>query len=402
MLSPQTKRFLKHHAPVLVKTYRDWRTARRLNDGYWDRRMHKVLNLVDDLEKNPFSSNIPEKYEKLEKRPTHAVVEINNTCNINCIMCQTQSSTRKKGRMTQGLLSHILDELKEAGIKTVALHTLGDPLANPRLAEVLSELRKRMMFTSICTNGLLLYRHIDALIEYMDICPSIAFSIDGANQDTYERIRLGGKWSDLLRNLDLYNEKLRPRGMTLRIHMTVSKDNIHEVGDFIEKFRPYVDYPSQDIDFHLITGLAPDNTYFHAFNLFPNHTHKNIMCFRPQGDPLWFNVDGNVSACCRDYHGELYVGDIQKQNFDQIMSGEGLRKLQKAHESRDLSEYPPCDTCFRPDKRLDEIFNSVIQFFVHKHPDASNAYYQGRVDELRTILQSNGKYREKFDHLIKN
>ena len=400
MLTARHKKYIKRHAPGAVQKYRTWKTARDFGDAYWQKRMRGSLELVEGLEQSPFPAYMPEKYGKLKKRPNHAVVEINNTCNINCIMCQTQSATRHKGRMKSELLEHTLDELQVADIANVALHTLGDPLANPRLADVLAELRKRGMTTSICTNGLLLPRHVDTFIEYMDVCPSIAFSVDGATAETYERIRFGGKWDDLIAALELSNEKLRPCGMTTKVQMTVSKDNVHEIGLLIRDFTKYVAHPAQDLAFHVITGLAPDNTYFNTFNLFPNHTHKNSMCTRVQGDPLWFNVDGTVSACCRDYHGELYVGDIRTQTFDEIIEGEGLKKMQAAHESGDLSAYPPCNNCFRPDKRLDEIFNSAVQYFVHVNPDAPAEYYQARVDELCEILQSNGNYREKVEALL--
>ena len=400
MLSAQHKKLIKRHAPVVVRKYRDWKTAHDFGDAYWHKRMGSALELVEGLEQSPFPAHMPEKYGKLKKRPTHAIVEINNTCNINCVMCQTQSATRQKGRMSTEVLDHTLDELQGAGITSVALHTLGDPLANPRLGDVLAELRKRGMTTSICTNGLLLPRHADTLIEYMDICPSIAFSVDGATAETYERIRFGGKWDDLITALELSNEKLRPRGMSTKVQMTVSKDNVHEIGMLIENFSKYVAHPAQDLAFHVITGLAPDNTYFNTFNLFTNHTHKNSMCTRVQGDPLWFNVDGTVSACCRDYHGELYVGDIRTQTFDEIMEGDGLQKMQAAHESGDLSEYPPCNDCFRPDKRLDEIVNATVQYFIQTNPDAPADFYQERVDALCKILQSNGNYREKVGELL--
>ena len=400
MLSAQHKKFIKRHAPIAVKKYRDWKTARDFDEIYWQKRMNSSMELVEGLETSPFPAGIAKKYSKTTKRPTHAVVEINNTCNLNCVMCQTQSATRQKGRMTTELLEHTLNELQTFGITNVALHTLGDPLANPRLGDVFAELRKRGITTSICTNGLLLPRHADTLLEYMDVCPSISYSVDGATAETYERIRFGGKWDDLIKALEVSNEKLRPRGMTTKIQITVSKDNVHEIGMLIENFRKYVAHPAQDLAFHVITGLAPDNTYFNTFNLFTNHTHKNSMCMRVKGDPLWFNVDGTVSACCRDYHGELYVGDIRKETFEEIMEGEGLQKMQAAHESGDLSAYPPCNDCFRPDKRLDEIFNSTVQYFVHTKPNAPAEYYQKRVDALCKILQSNGNYREKVVALL--
>ena len=400
LLNTQQKKFIKHHAPGLVAKYRDWKTSNEYGDEFWKQRMSKAVKSVADMEENPYDKIRPTEYPPARTESRHAIVEINNTCNLNCAMCQTMSATRKRGRMEIPFLRETLEKLVADGINNVALHTLGDPLANPRLGEVMAELRRVGLTTSICTNGLLLERHVDTLIEYMDVSPSISFSVDGANAETYEKIRIGGKFQDLLRQLDICNTQLRPKGMTVKIHCTLSRDNLGEVGKFIETFRKYVPHPAQDLTFGVITGLAPDNTYFHSVNPFLNLSHKNLMCWRPKGDPLWVNVDGTVSACCRDYHGELVIGNIKDKTYRELQESEGLQKLQAAHESGDLSAYPACDTCFRPDKRLDEIMNALIQYTIHKHPDADADYYQGFADSVVSALQSNGNYAEKIDALI--
>ena len=273
-------------------------------------------------------------------------------------------------------------------------------MANPRLPEILKIIREFNLKTSICTNGLLLEKHIETLLEYIDVVPSIAFSIDGSTPETYERIRIGGKFSKLIEQLELSNKKLKSKGMSIKIHFTLSKDNMSEVGEFIEIFRNYVSRPSHDISFGVITGLAPDNSYFNSVNPFPNLTHKNVMCWRPKGDPLWVNVDGTVSACCRDYHGELIVGDITKQSYDEIVDGQDLLNLQRAHEKNDLKKYKPCDNCYRPDKRLDEIMNNLIQYLIFKKNDAQSFYYQTYVNKIIEIFQGNGNYKFKLKNLL--
>ena len=188
--------------------------------------------------------------------------------------------------------------------------------------------------------------------------------------------------------------------MSVKIHFTLSKDNMKEVGKFINIFRKYVARPSVDLSFAVITGLAPDNSYFHAVNPFPNHTHKNVMCWRPKGDPLWVNVDGTVSACCRDYHGDLVVGDIMKQSYDEILNGKGLLELQQAHENNNLKKYTPCDNCFRPDKRLDEVVNNLLQYTIFKKPKADSTYYQKITDEIILILQGRNNLSEKMKKFL--
>jgi len=395
----KTKKIIKEKFPSLINKYRVWGYKIRFDKQSWDRKLEKTLNLLVDIEKNPYEKIKPKKYQE-PNYSKFAILEINNTCNLNCAMCQTMSATRQRGRMGNELLNQILHKLSLDNIEYLALHTLGDPLANPRLPEVMHALREFNMMASICTNGLLLERHLDTLLEYLDICPSISFSVDGATKETYEKIRIGGNFETLIEQLELSNEKLITRGMAVKIHCCLSKDNIGEVGKFIRLFSKYVLSPAHDMTFSVVTGLAPDNTYFNKVNLFPNFTHKNLMCFRPGGDPLWINVDGTVSACCRDYHGELVIGDIKKKTYRELQHSKGLKKLQVAHESNNLKKYPPCDDCFRPDKRLDSIVNSLIQYLIYKHPSKDEGFYQNYVEEVVSVLQSKGEYAEKIKSIV--
>jgi radical SAM protein with 4Fe4S-binding SPASM domain len=124
------------------------------------------------------------------------------------------------------------------------------------------------------------------------------------------------------------------------------------------------------------------------------------MGWRPKGDPLWVNVDGTVSACCRDYHGDLVVGDIMKQSYDEILKGKDLQNLQKAHENNNLKKYTPCDNCFRPDKRLDEVVNNLLQYTIFKKPKANSADYQKITDEIISILNGSKNLSEKMKNFF--
>ena len=161
------------------------------------------------------------------------VIEINNTCNIDCVMCQTSLATRQKGKMNSEIMDRIFERLKPYEIDGVELHTIGDPLANPNLKSVLRNLRERSLTTAITTNGLLLERHVDTIQNYLDVVVAITFSIDGATKETYERIRRGGKWETLQKSLEIARSRLSA-SLPIHISMVVSRDNCHEIGeDFI-------------------------------------------------------------------------------------------------------------------------------------------------------------------------
>ena len=140
--------------------------------------------------------------EDKNKKRLFAYLEINNSCNINCVMCDTKSSTRQKKLMDLDTVEESIISIKKLGINTVSLHTIGDPIANPRLGKVFEILRKYKMQTSLSSNGLLLDKRIDVLKEYIDVCSDIKFSIDGCTKETYEKIRFGGSWEVLLKILN--------------------------------------------------------------------------------------------------------------------------------------------------------------------------------------------------------
>ena len=155
-----------------------------------------------------------------------------------------------------------VDELKKNGINSVVLHTIRDPLANGQLPAVLSIFRRnKLPIGFLSTNGLMLDKHVEVRREYKDVVNKIRFSIDGATPDLYEKIRSGGKWTKLLENLKLANNRLLPAGFEFYIDLVLTRDNFSQMGDMLTVFRKYV-HSIQNIRFHFMNSLAPSNSYF--------------------------------------------------------------------------------------------------------------------------------------------
>ena len=76
-----------------------------------------MLMLADELELNPYDKIRLKKYPENHTDRKHAVVEINNTCNLNCAMCQTMSATRKRGRMDLELFKKYLENYQKKELK---------------------------------------------------------------------------------------------------------------------------------------------------------------------------------------------------------------------------------------------------------------------------------------------
>lgn len=344
------------------------------------------------------ADGFPRRPQRIHETP---VVEINNTCNLDCLMCRTSLATRQKGRMKQDVLRRVLDMVDGHNAIGVELHTIGDPLVNPDLDKVLADLRQKRLTTALTTNGQLLHKQWRVLREYRDVCRGLTFSIDGATPETYERIRVGATWERLLENLELAVRELRGV-IPIMIAMVVSKDNSREVGRYITTFRSYVDDPRFDLQFNPLDSLSGEaaTDYFDRNNLFPCQTRPNDRCRFVIGESLFFHVDGRVSLCCRDYDGSLVVGDTATQTIDDIWNSDPFVKFQKAHRTGVLDDYRLCKTCsvLAPEAR--ELFSAFMKFMVYSSTQQDAEFYQRHFDRFCVLLEGGAVTRAGLDAMV--
>lgn len=333
--------------------------------------------------------------EDQNKSRSFAYLEINNSCNINCVMCDTKSSTRQKKMMNLSLVESSLKKIKKMGINRVSLHTIGDPLANAKLDEVFKLLRKYNMYTSISTNGLLLTKNLSTLKNYIDVCSDIKFSIDGCTKETYEKIRFGGNWEELLVNFRTAKEVLEPLGYRISVLNILMKENFHEIGKFITFFGKFFDNPYERVEFDILNSLSPSNIFFENNNLFENHTYLNKFCTLVSNPIPFILVDGKLSVCCRDYDGSLVMGDTNNESIENILNSENFKDLQKSHSdenSNSFSQYNLCNTCYHIDDRITFIFINLTKMIIYKFVNKDDSFYQNKIEKIVRFLNEIHKY----------
>lgn len=394
-------------APSLMQSIRSYKVRRKYNKSYWVKFVDHLYKKTHELETISYNEILKSDFENHTQnghyRVNHAILEINNSCNINCLMCNTRLATRKISLMDDQLLEEVVIKLKQVGCNTFSLHTIGDPLANPKLENVFKILSKHDAKASITTNGLLMHRYKDMLKNYMDVCSAVRFSIDGVTKETYEKIRAGGKWETLLESLDTAVNELKPIGFYITITMVVSNDNFHEIGDYIVKFRDYVDFPHLDLSFGLINSLSPDNSYFNEVKLFDKFIYKKNPCGFVSNPMPYVHVDGKVSVCCRDYDGSLQVGDLRSTEIKEILTkSDKLNQLKECHKTGKLDQYNLCDTCYVVDSRLNGIFGNFIKFIIYTYPNETAVFYQDYFNRFKEIFSETEDCSHQFDKLMQS
>jgi len=144
--------------------------------------------------------------------PPALSVELTNYCNLACPY-SSPLKLRPQGMMDPVTFSNLLWQVKEYGIRWIALVGNGEPtLQHPKFAEYVCQLGRATKFLSVTTN----WHRVDEEIAYSVLQAPvnlINISVDGGNKQEYESQRIGGNFERLLQNLTLLNRLKKRRGL---------------------------------------------------------------------------------------------------------------------------------------------------------------------------------------------
>ena len=176
------------------------------------------------------------------KQIKHIRLAIDNSCNLSCPSCRTEQIFFKSGKqlkMRLELANKILDFVKKQD-QTVRIHigSDGDPFASLVYRYFIQQSKDldNVRFT-VQTNGLLvkkMYRRFQSLFDKLDI---LNISIDGATKPTYEKLRRGGQFENIISNLDFLSNI--DRKFQVQLHMVVQQDNWQEMPKMLELGKKY-------------------------------------------------------------------------------------------------------------------------------------------------------------------
>ena len=187
--------------------------------------------LLKDIER--MEAEIPEVQIK------HIRLAIDDSCNLKCPSCRTKLIFHKEGsQFKKGirLADKINDWLSTYG-KPVQVHigSDGDPFASHVYRHFMEHTPKSSITQySLLTNGLMFKDFHPRIPHIIENLTRLGVSIDGATKETYEKLRLGGKWDNINRNLECIAELKQQHNFKFELHMVVQKDNWQEIQTMIE------------------------------------------------------------------------------------------------------------------------------------------------------------------------
>ncbi len=136
--------------------------------------------------------------------------------------------------MTLGTFERILDSFPF--VTTVGLIGLGEPLLHPNFLEIMKILKSRKIAIDSSTNGTLLDEKMAQALVALNV-DQLAISVDGATSNTFESIRTGAKFGQVIENTKiLVNEKKKAKKTKPHITFTIvgMRQNVVELPALIE------------------------------------------------------------------------------------------------------------------------------------------------------------------------
>ena len=173
----------------------------------------------------------------LDERPDnlkHLRLAIDDSCNLRCPSCRKGLIFHKTGSAYNrgiGLADKINSWLLHYQHPIqVHIGSDGDPFASHVYRHFMEHTPRRDNIKySILTNALMIKESYTAIPHIMANLNNLGVSIDGASRQTYERLRLGGKWEKILEALECVSQLKQEHGFVFDLHMVVQQDNWREM-----------------------------------------------------------------------------------------------------------------------------------------------------------------------------
>jgi len=252
-------------------------------------------------------------------------VEITNICNLNCSFCSIDKRVKKELSLDEfEIILNKIDNYTDY----LYLHVKGEPLLHSKFEGILDLCKKYNKKVNITTNGTLLKKQIDAILN--STVRQVNISMHSLTNDNINDIL---ECSKLLSNNGIY--------VVFRFWVYNDKQNI-----LIDKISKYFNVVMNDSD----NIKVKDNIYINKDEEFIWPSLDNNEIYRTNGSCLGLKThiailsDGTVIPCCLDSGGVINLGNIFKEDLDVILNKDKTKNIINGFNNNKLCE-ELCQKC---------------------------------------------------------
>ena len=298
-------------------------------------------------------------------RPHILHVGVTTRCNLKCPACPTGTDVlgRAGEDLDFDLFCRTVDDLRDS-LMFMLFWDWGEPMLHPKLSEMIEYAGKSAIRTVISTNGNVVYSP-EKLEKLVRARPStIIVCVDGADQETYETYRTGGRLETVVQTIRKLAEAKKRLGQPeplIEFRVLATKGTETQMPELlklaqesgadlfsVKTLRPY-NYRGDSVD----DALVPEREALSRYRYKEDDRRREyregvvstgpLTCAKPLYAPT-LNSDGTLAFCSYAQAENEYFGSLKEQPFDELWRG-------RRHRSRcrgflKAAGTSSCRTCY--------------------------------------------------------
>lgn len=287
--------------------------------------------------------------------PLTLSIEPTNNCNLSCPECKSGNKmlSRERGYLDLSTFEKVLAECSST-LYSLILYFQGEPFLHSGIIKMIELAHKSKVFTITSTNGQTIGSELARSIVKSGL-DRIIFSMDGLDQLTYEKYRVGGdlhKVKEGIRSLVECKRAMKSHSPEVIIQFLILSHNQHQVADIREwGMKAGVDkviIKTARIEaYEAGNPLIPEGIYSRYQKTDDGrYVIKNSLknsCWRCWSKAV-ITWDGKVIPCCFDTNGDYVMGNIINSSFHDIWRGTPYKAFKKK-VFRNRKAIPMCRNC---------------------------------------------------------
>lgn len=246
-------------------------------------------------------------------------LEITNVCNLDCLFCP---KTGRPGRSLTPEEFDLLTRRLRGQVRFLYFHLMGEPLLHRHLPRFIAMARERGFIPVLTTNGTLLSRAGQALLEARPHKVQISLHSHEGNGLTDPE--------GYIRQVMDFSLRAAAEGIIVVLRLWNGGGYDTENALLHELLAGYVPRPWMErYDGWRLT----DRLYLEYDGMFEwpdtgreDYREDEVFCYALRNQ-IGVLVDGTVVPCCLDHDGDISLGNLFSQSLDEILQSPRARAL---------------------------------------------------------------------------
>ena len=316
----------------------------RLDFRVSDPRERRIMENMADIHGStpPYAdieNLVQENPKVLRVGPSYLELELNGTCELDCIFCYRNTLGHEHGAMTAGILDSVIDGIHGFGLPcTICLGGSGEPLMHENFYTMLKKISDEPLVSRVVieTNGIYAnanYATALAAVKDMEIITIV--NMNGMDAETYKSIHGSDHFQAVHDNIVRLRDTLENTSHQLFVQVM----KINETEPYLDRYYDF--WEKQQVPII----LQKQNTYLGRIE---DRRYSDLTpfdrtpCWHLQRD-MYVLYDGTVAFCKQDVDGKNQAGKLRDQSLKDIWEKSSI-SFENDYRG-DLAASPDCSSC---------------------------------------------------------